>query len=296
MKTTHLLLCFVCLVVATEFSGCADHLNPGIPPGSVARRLRVKTITQALPGSPNTTKVSSFSYDSQGRLASILTAQAPDRTVAPVETSIYQYDAQNRLTQLRRDIVDPNNPSNPNSTETYTLSYNLINQIAELTYNGLVVRPTYNGSNQITEVTKTLAIGGLTYGERDTFTYTGDNLTYANFSGATDARGVRITAVVNTTYTYDTKINPFFGKYIIPAPGNVATSVSVVPIYTQYTYYGGFSNLLNLSPNNVISSTSDNNTRITYAYTYNASDLPASRVTTNNNAVTETLTYEYETY
>ena len=76
---------------------------------------------------------------------------------------------------------------------------------------------------------------------------------------------------------YDSKINPFYGVYIVP------------------TYFGGvsthFPNLNTLSRNNII-----NIGGVTFRHDYNAADLPTVRYTTIGDNAVETLRFEYESY
>ncbi|GAB3755333.1 hypothetical protein GCM10028817_23300 [Spirosoma pomorum] len=84
---------------------------------------------------------------------------------------------------------------------------------------------------------------------------------------------------VNTTYTFDDRLNPFYGVFIIPAPGVFHSFAGAGSFGPYYTLYGGTDNLFNLSRNNVLSAVTANGT-ITYSYTYNSSSLPISRITT----------------
>lgn len=97
------------------------------------------------------------------------------------------------------------------------------------------------------------------------------------------------------TYSYDDKLNPFYGVFIIPAPGEFVDS----PCGGPNTLYGGFTNRFNFSQNNLLSAQSSNGTSTSatpYAYTYNTANLPTSRTTTTGGNVVETLRYEYEPY
>ncbi|AUD06363.1 hypothetical protein [Spirosoma pollinicola] len=293
MNVTRLFSCIVCLIIAIVVGGCGDHRIPDVTPGSGSSKLRVKTITQDQPN--NTAKASSFLYDAQGRLGKIITYQTPDSTQAQVENSVYQYDGQNRLTELKRDVVRRGEPFGTN-TERYTYSYNLVGQIAALGYTNnnssggsWSVTPQYDGNNRVIGTAKSFNTGGLSTSEHSTFTYTGNNITFATTTGAIFRNITFPSETVNTTYTYDTGLNPFYGVFVIPAP----TAFARIPgsIMTYYTYFGGFANLLNLNQNNVLTDGTN-----TYTYTYNSANLPTSRITTMGGSVTETLHYEYESY
>lgn len=289
MKTAGVRPGIVYLLLIVVFAGCGDHRIPSITPGSGVSRLRVKKITQDMPN--NTAKVSLFRYDAQGRLGSIIAYQTPDSTVAPVENNVYQYDAQNRLTQLNRTVAGAGF-----DYETYKFSYNAAGQ-AWLGYSNAnpiyvwSITPVYDADNRLTGSSKSISVPGVSARDNSTFTYTGNNLTFASITGSAVQKGAQLPSqTVNVTYTYDTGINPFYGVFVIPAPFEYASPPSGVFI-GSYTYFGGLSNLLNLSQNNVLSTGAN-----TYSYTYNSANLPTSRVTTSNGNVVETLHYEYEAY
>ncbi|AKD58494.1 hypothetical protein [Spirosoma radiotolerans] len=287
MKITGLRSGVVYLLLVLVFAGCGDHRIPSITPGT--SRLRVIKITQDMPN--NMAKVSAFQYDAQGRLGAIIAYQTPDSTVAPVDNNVYTYDAQNRLIQLNRTIR-----GNASGFETYTFSYNASGQVGFGFRNSnpiyvWSITPVYDADNRVVGSSKSFSVSGVSARENDTFRYTGNNLTSATIIGNANQKGFQFPEqTVNVTYTYDTGINPFYGVFVIPAPAQYASPPSGGFI-GSYTYYGGLSNLLNLSQNNVLSDGAN-----TYTYTYNAANLPTSRTTTSNGNVTETLHYEYETY
>ena len=134
MKFLKLLRYAVSLLMIGWLLACTDRQDT-VSPGM--ERLRVKTITQQTPNAP--TRVSAFRYDGQGRLSLIIAYQSPDSTAAPVENTVYTYDAQNRLTQVQRTIV-----RRGTNTETYTLTYNAAGQVAELRHAPSTFRITHN--------------------------------------------------------------------------------------------------------------------------------------------------------
>ncbi|MFD2935050.1 hypothetical protein [Spirosoma flavum] len=294
MNTTHLRKWLICLLLLVGFLGCTDHRIPAVTPGSGSNRLRVKTITQDQPG--NTAKVSAFKYDSQGRLSLIVGFQTPDSTMGPVENSVYTYDAQNRLTQLRREVVRRSG-SSPNPVEVYTFSYNMASQVAQLLHSPSTfgVGLQYASDNRLSGYAKGINVAGLQSSGGGTFTFTGNNLTFATETLSVIRSGGPSIPVysrsTNTTYTFDDKTNPFYGPFIIPTPGVFGPMPVSGSFGPYYSYYGGIDNLLNLSQNNVLSAGNS-----TYAYTYNGASLPTSRITTTSGTVTETLHYDYETY
>lgn len=297
---------FMAVVLAGLLTACFDHRSNDVAPGSSTLRQRVKSLTQELPNT-TTTKVSLFSYDAQNRLASILTYQTPDSTAAPVELSVYQYNAQNGLTQLRHEVVR-RAPFQPNPVELYSLSYNALGQVSGLSYaNGFSLALNYNEANKLAGSRRNFQTGGLSISGGESFTFTGNNLTGLTASRNIPLRsGVDPVTTTTSAFTHDDKVNPFYGNYIIPAPypeGFVNMTFS--PRLVE-TYFGGVENILNLSTNNVLtknatsvstgvfSGTSAAST--SYQYQYNANNLPTVRTTTNNGAVAETLRFAYETY
>jgi len=287
----------ILVVFAGLLTTCVDHRIPDITPGSTPLRQRVKSLTQELPNT-SATKVSLFSYDGQNRLASILTFQAPDSTAAPVELSVYQYDAQNRLTQLRHEVVR-RAPFQPNPIELYTLAYNALGQVSGVSYaNGFSLVLNYNGANQLTSSSRNFQTGGLTQRGSDTFTFTGNNLTALNSPREYSDRGPGgfIGYGNSRTFTYDDRLNPFFGNYIIPAPYPEGFVNLTFGTRAVMTYFGGVDNALNLSPNNALTELISNGTTNTYQYQYNAANLPTVRTRTTNGTVTETLRFAYEGY
>lgn len=283
-----------------SLSGCIDHQTP---PNPTPDRLRPKTLTLVLPN--NLAKVSTLTYDSQGRIGTIGTYQTPDSTVAETELSTLQYDSQNRLIQLRREVTRYPRGSQPNAVELYQLSYTTGNQLSGISYaNGFSLGYTYGATgNQPVSAGRNFSTGGLIITGGDSFTFTGSNLTRYTTAVSIAGHGGPGSPLSGptTTFTYDSRTNPFFGNYIIPKPYpagfiNLTFGVGMVD-----TYFGGVDNVLNLSANNVLSAVSNSGTTMTYQYQYNTAGLPTLRTkTTTDNAggssPTETLKIDYETY
>lgn len=270
------------LAMLTGVLSCNDHRIPNPTPG--AGRLRVKSITQDLPDNKKT--VSAFQYDGQGRLSMIIAYQTPDSSVATVEKSTYQYNAQGQLTEFRLRGLESGSRA-----ELYvrgsTYHYDATGKVSgygplQIT-NSLFQLETilkYGSDNRVSGFVSTPPGGSnfasLQYREFGDFTYTGDNLTSDTFDGSY-VRGATVRfGPVTTTYSYDTNINPFYGILDTPTPS------------------GGYP--LHLSKNNVLSAVTDSGQTTIYSYTYNAASLPTKRVTATGNSVTETLYFEYEPY
>ncbi|KAA9349084.1 hypothetical protein [Larkinella humicola] len=296
----HILRGVLYVWLAFQLTGCGDHLFPNVSPGSVPDRLRIKTVTQELADVAGRTSlaqyISTFGYDLQGRLNTITTTQNPSDPNAPVETGAFTYNAQNQVIQFQREIT----PAGESKiTETYSYTY-VNSQMTRLYYtnnkdgrgdNVWELTFQYNPNNKVKSSHKTFATGGVSYTEDSDYTFTGNNLTLV----ATATSIFRIPSSLNNSYTthftHDTKINPFYGTAVIPAPyATAGVSTPFNGILDFYTYYGGVDNVLHLSRNNVLSSGS-----ITYAYTY-VGDLPATRIKTEPFKPQETLTYGYESY
>jgi len=198
---------------------CLDHRIPAVTPGSTTTRLRVKALTLELPN--NLAKVSSFRCDAQSRLSSILTYQTPDSTVSAIEYSNYQYDGQNRMTQLRREAVPFPRGSRPNGVERYSYSYDALGRVTSIDNNpGFTVGLGYNSDGRLSGASRSFRTGGLSISGSDSFTFTGNNLTgYQSGQIITGMGGPPFSGGgSNNRFTHDDKINPFYGALIIPAP------------------------------------------------------------------------------
>ncbi|MVM33661.1 hypothetical protein GO755_26720 [Spirosoma sp. HMF4905] len=296
MKTKNLLKSISCLLLIVGFVGCADHRIPAVTPG--ASRLRVKTITQDGPN--GTSKVSAFKYDAQGRLSLIIGYQAPDSSTTPVENTVFQYNAQNRLIQARREVVRRSG-SSPNPVELYSYGYNGAGQVSgfglstnySIPNPGWSVTPQYDPANRVVGGSISFSIPGVSVTGNNSYTYTGNNVTTAIVS-STIFRGTSFTTTGTITYAFDTNVNPFYGLFVIPRPGMFAIPISAS--LNDNTYFGGVINsLVTLSQNNITSAISGGVVTL-YSYTYNAANLPTKRVTASGNSVLETLYFEYENY
>ncbi len=282
--------------------GCIDHRNPSITPGATDVRLRVKTITEELPG--NKSWISQFSYDGQNRLASILAFQTPDSTVARVERTTYQYDGNNLLTQAQRRIVTRQSFS-PLSEETYTYTYNSIGQVAFLAHAPSATQlsfSSYSADGKPSSYSRPFQLSGLITSGGGSFTFTGSNLTMQSDRLSIRRSGDSPSSPdfgysFQRTFTHDDRINPFYGVFIIPAPGvDPGGALSGGANAFTNTYYGGTDNVLTLSPNNVLTQVTTNSTTTVYQYQYNGANLPTRRITTVDGSVTQTLNFTYETY
>ena len=305
------------LLMAGALFACSDHRLPAVIPGVSTERLRVKSITH-LSGLPdNQQKASLFGYDSQGRLSSIVAYVLPDSSQGPVERNTYQYDAQNRLIQHQRAITRPF--FYKGTIERHLISYNSDGQVAEIRYFNdndspgtpiltFTATPQFTSSNKLQGYQRVLSPTFLRSPPSDVLLkseliltnimFTGDNLTAYHIQTISNDIGSFISITdSDQKLTYDNKINPFYGFYIIPEPtGNIINIRE--RFFLTSTYYGGLNNLLNLSRNNVLSEEASNApTLTTYEYTYNAANLPTSRITHGPySAVDQKIVYEYESY
>ena len=296
MITTRFGTGFLGLLLVWAVIGCTDHRFPTVTPG--ANRLRVKLITQQVTGTVSMSTASAFSYDGQGRLSSILAYRIPDSVMAPVEITVYQYNPQNQLTQVQHSAV-----RRGSNSETYTLTYNAAGQLSQLASSSTFsISPQYNAAQQLTGYSKAINVSGLLSSGGGSLTFTGNNLTASSEvfsifrSGGSPTAPPAYSRSTNTSYTFDDKLNPFYGTYIIPAPGVFLPFAGTTSFFGPfYTFYGGIDNFFNVSRNNVLAAVSSSET-ILYSYTYNTANLPTSRTTTTSNGVTEILLYEYEAY
>ncbi|MBD2754207.1 hypothetical protein [Spirosoma validum] len=299
------------LVVAGSLVTCTDHSVPGVTPGSSPARLRVKSLTSELPN--NVAKVSSFTYDGQGRLSSILTYQTPDSTVAELVYNVYLYDSQNRLTRLQRTRIPFPRPQNNQSVDgtSYVYSYNALGQVSAINApNMLAWTYSYNAANQLARAVSRFSLPQFTIEGDIQFAFTGKNLTQTTggtiirYQGMPPGTSDRFPGVGPATYTHDDKINPFYGIPVIPPfTGGFGTVLSGPT--SPGALFGGTDNVLNLSQNNVLSETPPSGQGyplVTYQYQYNATNLPTVRIKTTGlpnptgSVTIETLRFEYESY
>jgi YD repeat-containing protein len=295
------LLLFITLLIAVSVSGCLDHKIPSISPGLTTPRLRVKKLTIDMAN--NQSNVSTFQYDNQGRLSSIVSYQTPDSSVADVLRGFYSYDDQNRLTQFRR-------VSKAGLSEGYIYSYNASGQVSQISHSGgLTWNYKYTETNQLTTAGLFFSHPRFSIRGALTFTFTGNNLTQTtgrtgiSYQGMPDGMSTDFPGVTGATYTHDDKLNPFYGVFVIPSPFTGFTNVLLSPS-TPGALFGGIDNVLTLSQNNVLTETPVFGSlgTITYQYEYNAANLPTVRIKTtttpppNAGVTVETLRFEYESY
>ncbi len=300
MRCNHLLACLLSITILVALQACQDHRLGLVSPGSSTVRLRVKSLTEQLSGS--SAKVTAFTYDAQGRLSALLAYQSPDSSTAAIERSTFQYDVQNRLIRQQRQVITRPGALFGPIAEGHQFSYNSSGQVAEVRYLtsfylfnspgqtvvdlGVLNDPKaltdiatlrYNTANQLIGARRVNYFQGQPNPYDLVFTseysYSGDDLTFVK--NVTTQSGAAAGNEQNTL-SYDAKINPFYGVYVIPK------------------YFGGisntFQNLNTLSPHNIT-----NIGGVSYRYEYNASNLPTVRYTVTDKVV-ETLRFEYESY
>ena len=310
MATSYLRYYWVLPVLLAVAAACQppqvepDPANPSssavlvVVPGSAAARLRVKSISEALPG--NSARLTTFTYDRDGRLSGVQAVQTPDSTWATTERNYYQYDTKNRLIKHQHQIVVPASYTLVAPlAEEHQFDYNTDGLLTEIRYKassgvplrpnqtivdlseldgsgrlGYVLRPVYDAAKKVIGSQKAYYWQSTSATYASDYSYTGDLVT-----------GVRTLMTINGTVStpqtyslsYDTKINPFYGVYVVPG------------------YFGGianwFLNLSTLSPNNI--------TRVegvSYRYEYNSANLPIVRYTVTDDKVIQTLRFAYESY
>ncbi len=276
------------LLLISLLVACSDHRFPGLAPN----RLRLKTLTEVI-GSNQL--ISEFIYDGQGRLSNIKTYR---KDTARLEYTSYVYDNQNKLTQLQRTIQTHLTPDPPRTkTDSYTFSYGTGNQITEIRYTNnavdslnFICKPTYNTANQIVG-NSVESFNGYQFNQFTTqFTYTNKNLTTARITFLPTGQ------VSEFNFTYDTKVNPFYGIIMPIATLNLdPVTISPVSVFVYPAKNDGIANLMSLNQNNP---TSDG--YYDFVYTYNNLGLPTSRTAFRagfpDRIVMGTLNFEYESY
>ncbi|GLU57092.1 hypothetical protein [Dyadobacter frigoris] len=287
METNGILKWFFVLLFTLVLS-CTDHLPP--------QNLRIKSITQTLPNSNGVANITEFNYDNAGRLSYLKSYQTPDSNAAVRATTIYTFDGNNMLLAVTRNFSDL-------KTEKYQFTYNQAGQINKLDYMATaddVYNMTfeYNG-NLLAGSKRKFSFSSVSFDKSIIYNFSNDNLGSAS-SITTFTKNVSSVTNSVSTYTYDDKINPFYGNFIIPAPNGPARPSQ--GNFNYYTYYGGIDNFLSLNRNNIVSESIAENYNATYEYTYNIQGLPLSRITRKKNGpqdagfVDETLVFVYETY
>ncbi len=290
MKTSFIAILFFLATIG--IIGCGE-------PGTTEKvdRLRVKSLTRSTPDNSSIKNISNFKYDSDNRLISIISFQTPDSTVALVGRTKYEYDSQNRLTTVKRSLGAA-------SSEEYKYTYNATNQVTSLVYstdNAEVYTITYkyNGNTLESSLRKYDISYSLTFRNNISYSFTGQNL--ASITSVVDIQRVLpYTSTSSSTFTFDDKLNPFFGVYVIPAPVSPARPVSGQ--FNYYTYYGGYDNLLTQSKDNLLSEVKTSGEQRNYKYSYNEAGYPTSRTTEAKYPgqptifTEETLLFEYESY
>ena len=302
MITNRLFVYLTGLLLAAGLTRCADHRDLEPKP----ERLRVNMLTHTRSDAPGIQKRSVFSYDAQGRLSTILAYQLPDSTLVPVEHNTYQYDALNRLTRHRRQfyqrtlILPDTLPVlryeeeefvyGPTGPPTQLLYSNNAGGGGPLWYTVDLGYSNETGKLVTARQRMTFTNFGVGYHVYRTLTFTGDNISSVDTDYSLCVKSTCSTGLTTTPYTYDDKINPFFGIQVIPDPTGRTVNVLSGNLATS-DYYGGVDNLYNLSRNNTLSEGGT-----VYTYTYNSAGLPTRRSTTDRFGLTNTLTFDYETY
>ena len=266
----------------------------------------------------NQIKVSQFQYDNQGRLSTVIAYQVADSSQGPVERNTYQYDAQNRLIEPKRVIKRPF--FYKGTIEQHQLTYNFAGQVDQITYANdtdspgtlkliYTYRPQFNLANKLTSSTK---LTNPTFFQNaypqyliqsdvrlSNVIFTSDNLTSYHYQNSFATGSLLNTVDSDNTLTYDDKINPFYGIYLLPIPLGYIQDIRN-GLYFFQAYYGGLDNLFTTSRNNVLTEVTSNAPSLTtYEYTYNSANLPLTRIKripTNSASVEDKISFEYESY
>ncbi|TLV02421.1 hypothetical protein [Dyadobacter luticola] len=292
MKLARFILCTLYAGFTLTFISCTDHQVPE------ESQWRVKSLTRVLPDSPGTWFISQFSYDADGKIGSIFTYQTPDSASSQTEKSIYKYDPWGRLSQMERTL-------STSGSERYVYNYDQSGLLSKINYTGALndfydVTFTYDSSGKLLSSKRSFHFfSAFSYEQLINYSFSTDDLNSIH-SETTFSKGVSQTSIVNSLLVFDGHKNPFYGNYIIPAPVKIASPIT--GDFQHYTYYGGIDNFLHLNKNNLVSSLVKGLTQTSYAYTYHASGMPASRKTLvkvmldRPEVLEETLYYEYEQF
>ena len=293
MKKTDLPSFVLWILFISTVLSCTDHLLPDPLPN----RQRIKSLTQVLPETDGATFVSSFAYNPQNQLEFIYSSPIPASIPGKRAITRYSYDSNKNISQVYRSFDDGVNE------ETYQYTTGSFGQVSQLDYNGggsdiYNMFFNFNGQ-QLNTSSRRFKFSSVSYIQDIVYHFTGLNLSSADYT-TTVMRNVPATSSGTLAFTYDDKMNPFFGMPVIPAPNGPPRPTS--GNFNYYTFSGGLDNLIYLNRNNVLSETSSSPSEKTYEYTYNSDGLPLTRITKRKNTqqnqtvVEETLAFEYETY
>ena len=230
--------------------------------------------------------VDSFVYDGQQRLTEVVyTGVNPTYTGSVT----LQYDASGRVASWTMAT------DGPGKMVEYDLSYDGNGRVVKATAVPLLTNYefsdysfAYNAQGQVVTDTvfaqhtaATTSAGIMTY---DNFTYDANGNAIADqlySSSNSNLVGAPFTATVASTYSYDSRVNPYYHAGI--------------PFFGPY----GFGPQL-LSPNNLVGGTSTGTSALspyTYSYSYYSNDRPReqrSTVTVASGTQTQTTTYYYQ--
>ena len=297
MKQNGLLsLLFAVLLLSIALS-CTDHF----PPDPLPNHQRIKSITQILPGDDEDTFVSDFTYHSENKLRYIdshpILPVIPGVPSGMTAHTSYGYNDENHITGAQRTLA-------PFVGEVYTYDIDptgLNRQLSNFNSgsNTYFMFFTYNG-NQLESSRRTFKTSGISYEQKIMYFFAGNNLDNVDYETTLERNTTTVTKS-KSEFTYDDKVNPFYGMPVIPA-SNVGLPSPSTGNFSHYTFAGGFESFMHLSRNNVLSEKSSTLSETTYSYTYNNDGLPLTRITMKKNTpqdqpqLVETLVFEYETF
>ena len=295
MKKNILLSFSTLLLLLSIVLSCTDHF----PPDPLPNHQRIKKITQTLPDEPGITYITNFSYTPQGdSLKQLQSYKVPDdpQGLYPVVTR-YSFrsggavDVQRNFTSLFPG-------------EFFGYLVNAEGKALQINYynkqnDNYLMFFTYNGS-QLESSRKTFKFSSVSFEQKIWYFFAGNNLSSVKYE-TTLVKNIPSVTNSESQFTYDDKVNPFYGMLVIPA-SNVGAATPTTGNFYQYTFAAGLDNFMHLSRNNVLSEKSSTLSETTYSYEYNADGLPTKRITMKKNTpqdqpyVAETIIIEYETY
>ncbi|MPR31853.1 hypothetical protein [Salmonirosea aquatica] len=213
----------ILVLVITMLGACTDHDIP-----NALDRWRVKSLTRILPENGGTANISTFGYDAQNRLFSVVSWQTPDSTAAVIGRTSYEYDDQNRLSMVRRSV-------DPFGSEEYKFAYNANGQLATLDYDAgfpdtYHMTFIYSGERLASSLRKFDFFSSLRFRSVLNYTFSGRNLSKVS-SSQTIEKVIPFVSTDSATFTYDDKTNPFYGVHLVPAPVLPAR-----PTFAQFSY------------------------------------------------------------
>lgn len=249
--------------------GCTDHQLTG-PTSPVRLRLKSVQVGDLL---------TSYGYDSQNRLTNINRSNGYSAVIAygDPQKQYVTTDAETNNTFF----VEYTNPSDRTTglitRYPYTLDGSSFLAVKNTLFNSKIdyskrirtYQYTFDASKQLSDFVDS---GGAPDINAYSYTYTGDNVT-----GETSVIAAGHAGIINSVYTYDSKLNPFYGLF--------DPAIDARERFSRNNATGSTSSLRGTTLFTTV-----------YDYEYNPQGLPIKRTKKQSDLSPETTNYVYESY